>query len=229
MSQTLFKSPAGASQVPGEGRSADSAATHTGSYRGCWSPFLDSSVGERPSRGPPCGHEEDQKPAAFIVLGVEAAGQRVQGHLLPSAQAAVLPRLVTTFLGMGPWNPMAAQQFMSLEPATGILAAQFASCETLQSLRRPREAAHLPPLSPASLPPLHPLPRGPTFGPCNCIPCQKGEPQTHLAWCLKPVTANLHGSLLWSTPDLYILLSRCFPLNTPDSFTLRFLCNFCPL
>lgn len=113
---------------PREGRSADSAATHTGSYRGCWSPSWTAAWSGRPSGGPPCVRRGTETSCLHCPWNRSCGTEEFKGHLLPSAQTPCFPRLVTTFLGMGPRNPMAAPaDFMSLEPATGILAAQFAS------------------------------------------------------------------------------------------------------
>lgn len=217
---------------PREGRSADSAATHTGSYRGCWSPSWTAAWSGRPSGGPPCVRRGTETSCLHCPWNRSCGTEEFKGDPLPSAQTPCFPRLVTHFSGNGATESHGSSSGFHVIGAShrdpGCPVRFLKLCRASGGHER---QPHLPPLSPASLPPLHPLPRGPTLGPCNCIPCQKGEPQTHLAWCLKPVTAQ--PTLAASPPvhprPVHPALQVRLSLNTPDSFTLRFLCNFCPL
>lgn len=195
---------------PREGRSADSAATHTGSYRGCWSPSWTAAWSGRPSGGPPCVRRGTGTSCLRCPWNRSCGTEEFKGDLLPSAQKPCSPRLVTHFSGNGAMESHGSSSGFHVigashgDPGCPVRFLKLCRASGGQG-RQPHSR-----LSPASLPPLHPLPRGPPLGPCNCIPCQKGEPQTHLAWCPKSVTAQptLAASPLLH-PYLCILLSKC--------------------
>lgn len=223
--------PTGASQAPKgpwEGRSADSAATHTGSCRGCWSPSWTAAWSGRPSGGPPCVQRGTGTSCLHCPWSRSCRAEEFKGELLPSAQTPCSPRLVTHFSGNGAMESHGSSSGVHVTGAShGDPGCPVRFLKLCRASGGQERQPHLPPLSPASLPPLHPLPRGPPLGPCNCIPCQKGEPQTHLAWCPKPVTAQpTLQPPLQSTRTCVSCPPRVLSLNTPDfhsGLSLQFL------
>ena len=223
--------PAGASRAPKgpwEGSSADSAATHTGSCRGCWSPSWTAAWSGRPSGGPPCVQRGTGTSCLHCPWNRSCRAEEFKGDLLPSAQTPCSPRLVTHFSGNGATESHGRPSGVHVTGAShrdpGCPVRFLKLCRASGGQER---QPHLPPLSSFPASP-HPLPRGPPLGPCNCIPCQKGEPQTHLAWCPKPVTAQ---PTLAASPPVYpylcILPSTC-AVSEHTRLSLCFPCNFCP-
>lgn len=100
MSQTLSspsQSLAGP-QRPWEGGLANSAATHTGSCRGCWSPSWTAGWSGRPSGDPPCVRTENGTSCLHCPWN-RSCGTEFRGDLLTSAQMPCSPMLVTHISG----------------------------------------------------------------------------------------------------------------------------------